>query len=384
MVILAWLLALASAGCTRAPLPAARTLLVSTPPATVSPSAPPVNAPGAAAVALSSPTASPPHQCSVKVAALNLRAGPGAHYPVLARVAGGARFDGQQRSIDAAWILGASPRASGWAAAAYLDCSYDLFELPVAAALPPADARVASLEVTPAPIAAPLLPPEVPASPSHQVSVIGFDPPGPAELTFGQRVSVAFTYATTETGGVVIQLHPFAAAALVPNQATSDATLYLASQGRGSLTFTVTAGDVRLDQVRFQIWTPDQNALLYENFVPVRYHFVAPAVGLNAPTQLAPPPDSVVGPYPHATTLRWSEVPGAARYAVQIDFLHYCQPGRWCSEAWAGNYGQVEAAGTQYTFDFGWAQPVRWRVWAVDALGRPGPKSPWWEFRYTP
>jgi hypothetical protein len=182
----------------------------------------------------------------------------------------------------------------------------------------------------------------------------------------------------------LIQLNPFAAGALAPNQASSGATLYLASQGSGSLTFTVTAGDVRLDQVRFQIWAPDQNALLAESFVPVRYHFVAQAPGLNAPAQLAPPPDSVVGPYPHATTLRWSGVPGAARYGVQIDFLHYCEPGRWCTEAATGNYGQVEATGTQYTFDFAWAQPVRWRVWAIDTQGRPGPKSPWWGFRYSP
>jgi hypothetical protein len=374
MMIAVWLLALAGAGCVPSPTPATQALLVPTLPATPTQSAPPAN----------TPVALPAHECRVKVAALTLRAGPGAHYPVLAQVAGGARFDGQQRSIDATWILGASPGASGWGAAAYLDCSYDLFGLPVAAALPPADTTVASSSLAPAPLPLPTLPPGAPTSPSHQVSVVGFNPPAPADLTFGQPVSVTFTYATTETGGVTIQLQPFAGGALAPNRATSDATLYLASQGRGSLTFTVTAGDVRLDQVRFQIWTPDQNALLAENFVPARYHFVAPAVGLSTPTQLAPPPDSLVGPYPHATTLRWSEVPGAARYAVQIDFLHYCQPGRWCTETATGNYGQVEAAGTQYTFDFGWAQPVRWRVWAIDAQGRPGPRSPWWEFRYTP
>src|SRR5574341_1935639 len=213
MMIAAWLLALASAGCTFSPRPAPQGLAVSTPAATLTPSAP-------APLRASTPPAPPPPACRVKVAALTLRAGPGADYPVLAQLAGGARFDGQQRSIDAAWILGASPGASGWAAAAYLDCSSDLFGLPVAAALPPADTTVASLRVAPAPLPVLTLPPGAPASPAHQVSVVGFDPPGPAELTFGQRVSVAFTYATTETGGVMIQLHPFSASSRAPNQRT--------------------------------------------------------------------------------------------------------------------------------------------------------------------
>jgi hypothetical protein len=202
-------------------------------------------------------------------------------------------------------------------------------------------------------------------------------------LSFRQPVSVTFTYATTATGGVIVQLHPFAAGTLAPNQATSGATLYLASQGRGSLTFTITAGDVRLDRVRFQMWTPDQTALLYENFIPVSYRFVPLAVGLSAPAQLDPPHGDVVGPYPRAVTLQWSPVPGAVRYGVQLDPLNYCQTGKWCTEVAMASYGQYEATWTQYTFDFGWALPTRWRVWAVDAQGRAGPRSPWWEFRYS-
>jgi hypothetical protein len=39
--------------------------------------------------------------------------------------------------------------------------------------------------------------------------------------------------------------------------------------------------------------------------------------------------------------------------------------------------------GTQYTFEFVGAQPGRWRVWAVDAGGKEGPKTGWWEFTFT-
>jgi len=38
--------------------------------------------------------------------------------------------------------------------------------------------------------------------------------------------------------------------------------------------------------------------------------------------------------------------------------------------------------GTKYEFVFPGTQPGRWRVWAVDAKGRPGAKTPWSLFFY--
>ena len=68
---------------------------------------------------------------------------------------------------------------------------------------------------------------------------------------------------------------------------------------------------------------------------------------------------------------------------MEIDCYQCCEANKWCAEV--GRVWKVQSRlnNTNYTFVFVGAQPGRWRVWAVDAAGRPGRKSPWWEFRFT-
>jgi len=100
------------------------------------------------------------------------------------------------------------------------------------------------------------------------------------------------------------------------------------------------------------------------------------------PVQLSPPSGSVFSAYPRSTTLDWTGVPGAARYGIEVDCFECCQPGQWCSDV-GGKTRTAFVNGLTYTFNFVGAQPGRWRVWAVGQGGVDGPKTDWWNFRYT-
>ncbi|MEJ2559039.1 MAG: hypothetical protein P8186_23050, partial [Anaerolineae bacterium] len=223
----------------------------------------------------------------------------------------------------------------------------------------------------------------IPKPDMHSISNVTLDPPSPASLNTGQDVRVAFKYSTTEAGGVYIWARPVANGVPAPDYAASGSPLYPAGEGNGSGTFSIESGAVTVDQIRFQIWNADKSQLLYEFFVPVSYTFSEGAAGLTAPTHISPADGSVFDHFPRTTRLRWSAVPGAAKYVVQIDCYHCCEAGKWCTDVGRTDYGQDEVTKTEYTFDFVGAQPGRWRVWAIGADGQEGPKSDWWEFRYT-
>lgn len=104
---------------------------------------------------------------------------------------------------------------------------------------------------------------------------------------------------------------------------------------------------------------------------------------LTAPKHVSPANGSSFGRFPRTTTLVWSTVQGAASYTVEIDCFGCCQSGKWCTDTGTPFKIVQNVNGTQYQFDFVGAQPGRWRVWAVDSNGNKGPKSAWWEFRYT-
>jgi len=132
------------------------------------------------------------------------------------------------------------------------------------------------------------------APPSHLVTRIGLDPPSPNILGFNQNVTISFTYTTTQTGGVRIFARPFAHGALAPNYAASGSPLYPVGSGTGSGTFTITAGDITVDQIRFQIWNAGQTQLLFEGFIPVYYRFQA-APTLMSKIGLDPPSPNILG-----------------------------------------------------------------------------------------
>ncbi len=102
--------------------------------------------------------------------------------------------------------------------------------------------------------------------------------------------------------------------------------------------------------------------------------------GGAAPSQVSPEDGAVFSISPRTMTLSWQPVPGAAKYMVEVDAFGACTAGRFCSDVDGAT--QITDAGgalnTQVTFVG--AQPGRWRVWAVDAAGKTGRKSPWREF----
>jgi hypothetical protein len=104
---------------------------------------------------------------------------------------------------------------------------------------------------------------------------------------------------------------------------------------------------------------------------------------LAKPALVSPPDNSKFSHYPRATTLVWKSVGGAASYTVEVDCMHCCKSGEWCSEV-GKPWKVVEGVtGTTFQFDFAGAQPGRWRVWAVGTNGAAGAKSEWWEFSFT-
>ncbi|RNC67176.1 MAG: PASTA domain-containing protein [Desulfuromonadales bacterium] len=111
----------------------------------------------------------------------------------------------------------------------------------------------------------------------------------------------------------------------------------------------------------------------------------------SAGTGATLPPPALVSPadgvaynrFPRSMALRWQPVDGAVRYSVEIDCLHCCESGKWCSDLGRPWRVVPNLTETRYAFDFVGAQPGRWRVWAVDKRGREGAKSRWREFRHT-
>ncbi|MEI6179182.1 MAG: hypothetical protein WCP31_00415, partial [Chloroflexales bacterium] len=111
----------------------------------------------------------------------------------------------------------------------------------------------------------------------------------PNVLAFNQDVNATFTYSTTQANGALIFLRPFTKGSLTPNYAASGSPIYRVGTGRGTGSFTITAGQVVVDQLRVQIWDSGQTALLFEAFLPVYYRFRAAAnsvtsIGLNPAT----------------------------------------------------------------------------------------------------
>lgn len=107
---------------------------------------------------------------------------------------------------------------------------------------------------------------------------------------------------------------------------------------------------------------------------------------LPAPTQTWPEDGRTFDNYPRTTALRWEAVRGAASYIVELDCLHCCESGKWCSDLgkpWKVVRDIPVVRSPGYKFQFVGTQTGRWRVWAVDDKGREGEKSPWRTFRYT-
>jgi hypothetical protein len=104
-------------------------------------------------------------------------------------------------------------------------------------------------------------------------SGIAFSPAPVATLQFGQHLDVSFNYNVTTPGGVLVFVRPFTGGHLTPSYAAGGGALCPVGSGSGSGYFTITAGDATIDEVRFQVYTPDQTTLLLEFFVPVLFYY---------------------------------------------------------------------------------------------------------------
>ncbi|RQW04303.1 T9SS C-terminal target domain-containing protein, partial [candidate division KSB1 bacterium] len=113
---------------------------------------------------------------------------------------------------------------------------------------------------------------------ANSVARVKFDPIEPATLLFNQDVNLTFDYVTDQAGGVRIFARPFSGGNLTPNYAAHGSPLYPAGVGNGAGSFTITSNDAVVDHVRIQMLNADQSQLLFEEFMPVHYHFSTHAI----------------------------------------------------------------------------------------------------------
>lgn len=101
------------------------------------------------------------------------------------------------------------------------------------------------------------------------------------------------------------------------------------------------------------------------------------------PKQISPKNNAVFDHFPRKTVLTWSKVEGAKSYGVEIDCLHCCESGKWCSDVKGKPWKTAVATTERYTFSYVGAQAGKWRVWAIDKNGKISRKSQWRTFKYT-
>ncbi len=125
---------------------------------------------------------------------------------------------------------------------------------------------------------------------AHEITNIGLSPSSPAALLNNDDVNIVFDYNTTEAGGVRIYARPFTNGSLTPSYSAHSSPLYSSGGGSGTGDFTITTGDVVVDQIRFQMKNADRTVLLWETFIDVEYHFGNSITNINlvpsSPAQL--------------------------------------------------------------------------------------------------
>jgi hypothetical protein len=104
---------------------------------------------------------------------------------------------------------------------------------------------------------------------------------------------------------------------------------------------------------------------------------------LSTPVPISPLDGTVYSHYPRLTVLQWEEMQGAASYTVEVDCFHCCRYDAWCTDVGGRSKVTPGIKTTVYSFKFVGKQPGRWRVWAVTADRKEGPKSEWMQFTYT-
>lgn len=110
---------------------------------------------------------------------------------------------------------------------------------------------------------------------AHSIEALALTPEPPEGLLLNDQVNLAFTYRTTEPGGIRIFPRPFTDGTSTPNYAASGSPLYAVGSGGGTANFTITSGEATVDSIRFHVTNADQSQVLLDYFVPVNYHFAS-------------------------------------------------------------------------------------------------------------
>lgn len=113
--------------------------------------------------------------------------------------------------------------------------------------------------------------------------------------------------------------------------------------------------------------------------LPAGFSPLQPAPPLPAPAQIAPSQGARMSGYPREATFTWSQVPGASRYGIEID---YYDRG-WSAEEHRPDY-ITSVRDTSFSFQFVGDQAGAWRVWSIDQASRPGKVSEWSLFSFGP
>ena len=114
------------------------------------------------------------------------------------------------------------------------------------------------------------------ASAGNSVTHITLNPATPNILTDQEKVSIAFSYTTTQPEGVRIFARPFVGTTPAPGYAASPAPISPVGSGSGTQFFTLSSGNVTVNRIRFQMFNAAQTKLLFEAYLPVSYEFRAP------------------------------------------------------------------------------------------------------------
>ena len=147
-------------------------------------------------------------------------------------------------------------------------------------------------------------------SADHLVTQISLAPRTPNILQDNDSITISFSYTTSEAGGVRIFARPFTGGALTPSYAASGSPLYPVGTGVGSGNFTITTGNVTVDQIRFQMLDANQTTLLFEAFIPVHYQFTSATknvishIGLTATPNVLKRNQRVAVSFKYTTTRR--------------------------------------------------------------------------------
>ncbi|MFV0593931.1 MAG: hypothetical protein ACK5M7_21350 [Draconibacterium sp.] len=119
---------------------------------------------------------------------------------------------------------------------------------------------------------------------ASSVSVTRLTPASPATLYFGNQVTIAFNYNITTPRGARIFIRPISGTRQTPNYSASGSPIYK-GKGNANATFTITAGQTKVTQLRIQIYNDNQSQLLFEFYFPVEYTFTNKPISITLSKQ---------------------------------------------------------------------------------------------------